>query len=272
MELKLKKFNLDMIDDGDIVVLLGKRNTGKSFLTKDILYHKKHLPVGTVISGTECANGFFSKFVPPIFIYDEYDPLIIRKLWKRQVAAKKKIEAGQKDIDNRTYLVFDDCLADSSEWKNDKLVKRLFMNGRHFAIFFILTMQYPVGIGPQLRNNIDFVFILRENNYAMRKKIYDHYAGVFKTFEFFCDIMDQCTENFECLVINNKAKTNKLEDQVFWYRAEQHDNFKMGSPEVWKLCESMKYNNFNDDFDDDDYSEINNYKKKKTPRINVRKQ
>ena len=30
--------------------------------------------------------------------------------------------------------------------------------------------------------------------------------------------MDQCTENFECLVINNNAKSNKLNDQVFWYR------------------------------------------------------
>ena len=30
--------------------------------------------------------------------------------------------------------------------------------------------------------------------------------------------MDQCTENYECLVINNNAKSNKLTDQVFWYK------------------------------------------------------
>ena len=37
----------------------------------------------------------------------------------------------------------------------------------------------------------------------------------------FFQVMDQCTENYECLVINNNAKSNKLEDQVFWYKAEK---------------------------------------------------
>jgi hypothetical protein len=32
--------------------------------------------------------------------------------------------------------------------------------------------------------------------------------------------MDQCTENFECLVINNNAKSNKLTDQIFWHKAQ----------------------------------------------------
>lgn len=271
MELKLKKFDMSMIGDGDTVILLGKRNTGKSYLTKDLLYHKKHIPVGTVISGTEGANGFFSEFVPSTLVYEEYDPLILQKFWKRQMSLKKKIKGGQKDIDNRAYLVFDDCLADSGDWKNDKIVRRLFMNGRHIDIFFILTMQYPIGIGPSLRTNIDFVFILRENNYAIRKKIYEHYAGNFKTFEFFCEIMDQCTENYECLVINNKSKSNKLEDQVYWYKAEPHEHFKMGSPEVWKACESLK-KDVQEEEDDDRYSEVNNYKKKKTPRISVKKE
>ena len=44
---------------------------------------------------------------------------------------------------------------------------------------------------------------------------------MFPSFEMFCQVMDQCTENYECLVINNNAKSNKLTDQVFWYKAEQ---------------------------------------------------
>ena len=56
---------------------------------------------------------------------------------------------------------------------------------------------------------------------------------MFPTFEVFCAVMDQCTENFECLVINNNAKSNKLEDQVFWYKAESHPSFKLGSKEIW---------------------------------------
>ena len=97
----------------------------------------------------------------------------------------------------------------------------------------VITMQYPLGIPPNLRTNIDYVFILREPYISNRKRIYDNYAGMFPTFEAFCSVMDQCTENYECLVIHNNAKSNKLIDQVFWYKADPHDDFKLCSPDHW---------------------------------------
>ena len=98
-------------------------------------------------------------------------------------------------------------------------------------------MQYALGIPPNLRTNIDYVFILRENYVSNRKKLYEHYAGMFPNFEMFCQVMDQCTENFECLVINNNAKSNKLTDQVFWYKADKRPEFKIGSPEYWNYSQ-----------------------------------
>ena len=56
---------------------------------------------------------------------------------------------------------------------------------------------------------------------------------MFPNFEMFCQVMDQCTENYECLVIHNNAKSNKLTDQVFWYKAEPHDNVRLGSKQFW---------------------------------------
>ena len=56
---------------------------------------------------------------------------------------------------------------------------------------------------------------------------------MFPKFEMFCQVMDQCTENYECLVINNNAKSNKLCDQVFWYKAEQRPEFKIGADSYW---------------------------------------
>ena len=66
-----------------------------------------------------------------------------------------------------------------------------------------------------------------------RKRIYEHYAGMFPTFEMFCQVMDQCTENYECLVVNNNSKSNRLQDQVFWYKAEPHETFRIGSDNFW---------------------------------------
>ena len=62
--------------------------------------------------------------------------------------------------------------------------------------------------------------------------------------------MDQCTENFECLVIDNSVKSNKIEEVVYWYKAENHEDFKLGSPVFWNLAkqypqtENKDYENF----------------------------
>ena len=115
--------------------------------------------------------------------------------------------------------------------------KELFFNGRHHHISFILTMQFALGIPPEMRSNFDYIFLLAEDFISNRKRLYDHYAGMFPTFEMFCQVMDQCTENYECLVINNNAKSNKLEDQVYWYKADTHPDFKLGGAEYWEYAE-----------------------------------
>ena len=43
MNLQLKKFKPEGMTDDRVCVFIGKRNTGKSTLVKDIMYHKKHL-------------------------------------------------------------------------------------------------------------------------------------------------------------------------------------------------------------------------------------
>jgi hypothetical protein len=267
MNLQLKKFDMNNISDDKVVVFIGKRETGKSFLTKDLLYYHQDIPVGTVISATEGANQFYSKIVPSIFIHEEYNEDIISKVLTRQKKVVDQMNSeisqyGTTNIDPRAFLILDDCLYDSS-WTKSKGVRSLFMNGRHFKIMFIITMQYALGIPPNLRTNIDYVFILRENIVANRKRIYESYAGMFPSFEIFCQVMDQCTENFECLVIHNNAKSNKLEDQVFWYKANSHPEFRMGADIFWKYHEENYSSTENDDFD------INQVQKKNKPIINV---
>jgi len=253
-----------MIKDDSVVVMIGKRNTGKSFLTKDLLFYHQDLPAGTVISPTENANKFYSDIVPPIFIHDEYEPKITQEFIKRQKSLKKRMTMGEeKDIDNRAFLIMDDCLYDN-DWKKDKIIREIFMNGRHWGVFFLLLMQYAIGIPPNLRSNIDWVFLLRENNIQNRKKLYENYAGMFHTFEMFCQTMDACTENFECLVIHNGAKSNKLEDQVYWYRADNHSDFKVCCPEAWEFSEQ----NYNPE-DNDKEPNLNDLYKKKT-KVNLK--
>lgn len=273
MNLKLKKFDMASIKDDKVVVFIGKRETGKSFLVKDLLWHHRDLPVGTVISGTEGANQFYSKTVPPIFIHDEYTPEIITNFVKRQKKLVNKQVQGvaeYKNIDTRAFLILDDCLYDNS-WVKDKNIRALFMNGRHYKAFFIITMQYALGIPPNLRTNVDYVFVLREPYHSNRKKLFEQYCGMFPNYEFFCNVMDQCTENFECLVINNNAKSNKLEDQVFWYKAEPHPDFRLGAEILWKQASAMQAESSDDEDNGDFLSKYNNGKKKKGMNFEVKK-
>ena len=57
MKLQLKKFDMSSIAPDKVVIMVGKRNTGKSFLVKDLLWYHQRIPVGTVISATESASG-----------------------------------------------------------------------------------------------------------------------------------------------------------------------------------------------------------------------
>jgi hypothetical protein len=277
MALELKKFKMKDIsfspneNKGPVIVLIGRRDTGKSFLVRDLLYYQQSVPIGTVISGTEEGNGFYSNHVPKLFIHNEYSSGIVENVLKRQKQVLKEVKTEietkrRSTIDPRTFLILDDCMYDAT-WTRDKMMRLLFMNGRHWKIMLVITMQYPLGIPPNLRTNIDYVFILREPYINNRKRIYENYAGMFPTFESFCQVMDQCTENYECLVINNNAKSNKLQDQIFWYKADAHSNFKLGSKEFWEISKNME-----DAETEDQYDPSAQRKKSSGPRINVKKQ
>jgi hypothetical protein len=215
-----------------------------------------------------------------MLIYEEYTPEIVKKFLDRQISINKQKSTlekkyGTADIDNRAFLILDDCLYDKS-WPTDKSIRSIFMNGRHYKIFFLITMQYCMGLPPILRSNIDYVFIFKNNIIKEREKIYNHYAGIFNDFQTFCAVMDNCTENYECIVIDYKIQSNKLEDQVKWYKAKEAD-FKMCTPELWNLCALEKERKANrlayeDEDDEEPYDPTVFIKNKnKRPPINVKK-
>jgi energy-coupling factor transporter ATP-binding protein EcfA2 len=266
--IKLKRFNIHTMEKNRIVAVLGRKGSGKSTLIKDILYHVKDIPVGTVISPTEELNEFFSDIVPPIFIHPDYDESIVDRFVDRQRLIIKKHKEqikrfGKSNIDYNAYLILDDCMYDNT-WCKDKSIRFMFTNGRHTKALFLFTLQYPLGIPPTLRTNVDYVFIYKDDLLRNRRIIYENYASVFPTFDIFCVFMEQCTQNYECLVIDNTCVTGKLEDKVFWYKANlEIPDFKMGDEEFWNYGKDTEFE-YND--------EINEYNpNKKRPNIHIDK-
>ena len=95
---KMTRFMID-IEDAMNLIEKGLNVSGynvipnlKSFLVKDLLYYHKSIPIGTVISGTESANAFYSNHIPSIFIHDAYTPEIINNALLRQKMVIKQIK------------------------------------------------------------------------------------------------------------------------------------------------------------------------------------
>jgi hypothetical protein len=227
MNLQLKRFDPTKIASDKVCVVIGKRGTGKSTLVTDLLYHKRDIPVGVVMSATEEGNHYYKQFIPDLFIYGDYSKDTIEKV----IARQKKLVSLNKT--QPAFILLDDCMYNKTFMK-DTCIRQCFMNGRHWKIFFLLTMQYCMDLSPDLRANVDYVFVLRENVIQNRERLYKAFFGVFPSFDLFNKVMSACTENYECLVLDNTSKSNKLEDCVFYYKAPIRKGFRIGSEAMWR--------------------------------------
>lgn len=242
MQLRLRKFNPSVIKSGSVCVVIGKRNTGKSVLAKDIMFHKRDdLPQGIVLSGTEEGNCFYGGWIPDSFVYNDFDRNAIQTLIATQ---KKRRKAGTLEP---VFLILDDCMYDKKLLK-EKCMRYLFMNGRHLNIFLLLTAQYCGDLGPDIRTNIDYVFVLRDNITSNRERLFKNFFGLMPSFASFCQLMDGTTEKYHCLVLDNTSQSNNMEDCLFWYKARADHSFRMGSPAVWRFHQS----NYNPNHDETD--------------------
>lgn len=279
MQLVLKKFDISSIPNNSIIVLISKRNGGKTTCLKDIMYYQKDIPVGTVISPTESSNSSYGAMIPSLFIHEEYSSKLVTDLLNRQKTMISKTKRdiahyGKTSIDPRAFIILDDCMYDNI-WKKDKSMRYIFQNGRHQQLLCIITLQYVLGIPPELRCNVDYTFIFRENNISNRKRLYDNYCSVIPTFEMFSSIMDNVTsDGFGCLVINNLSRSSKLEDCIFWYEADIHQDFTVGSREFWQKhneCAAEDINDNNEELYDPMVYNSSKNKNKNIPMLNIKK-
>ena len=220
--------------DGNKRFVLGTfdvvRNTGKSTLITSLLYEKSHIfPTGVVMSGTEDSNHHYSQIFPSTFVYNRLEKDRIVDFIKRQKVSKEHLENPW------SVLLLDDC-TDDPKLFSDSLFQGIFKNGRHWKMWFILSLQYCMDVKPVIRTNIDGTFILRETNLKNRRSLWENYAGVIPDFNMFCNIMDQITTDYTALYIHNATTSNNIEDCVFWYKAKPvPKNFKFGSDDFWKF-------------------------------------
>lgn len=267
----IRDFQLEWFCPNPSICMIAKRGSGKSYVCRAIIKHFSYLPGGVIISKTEKMSCFYGKFFPDLYIHYEYKSEILQNLLYRQdkiiEKCKEKYKQGKK-VDPRTFLVMDDCLASKGSWSTDPSLLEIFFNGRHYQLMYILTMQFPLGIRPELRCNFDYIFLFAEDFYSNQKRLYDHYAGMFPSFDFFRQVFQQITDDYGSMVIVNRGSRRDILDKVFHFKASNEECSQIGCKQFLEFNK----NNFNANWEKEGkVFNITNFEKKNKQNIVVNK-
>jgi len=246
-KLGIKELNPEMISpntrnykdkesNGSKIVIIGMPGSGKSTALSALLYAKKHIiPVAEVFSGTEDVNGFYQKSFPSTFVHNSYSEEQLKKFIKRQKLAKEHLENPW------SALILDDVTDDPSVFRKP-LQQNLFKLGRHYNMLYFLILQYALDIRPAIRSTIDGTLIFRDANIKNRRTLYENFCGIIGDFSLFCSLMDQLTDDYCALYVNNRSKSNDFRDCIYWYKATPPPpDFKFGCQDYWEF-HKQRYN------------------------------
>lgn len=267
VEYNIRRFDISKMDRTRSCVFIGGSGTGKSHLVTSVLHANRDIPAGIVMSGTEEGDPYWRQFVPDIFIYNDWQPEKLEELIDIQKRKKRGIEAIEQEIEYcrkhgrladvkrlqekkaramnamRKFIIIDDLMFKGGLSRNES-VRKLFMNGRHWGIMAMLTVQYCMSLDISLRGNAGYIFVCREPIISYRKKIYESFLGMLPSFAVFEKVMDACTQHFECLVLDRTARSTRVEDCLFWFKAPASFDFRIGDARLWEYHRSHYDTNY----------------------------
>lgn len=215
------------------IAVVGKRGTGKSVLLRDLLYRFWCTgKVDAVLAMTPTMETMraFKTMIPECFLYTEFAQMALAGVLEVQREACHNGITPQ-----HVLIVLDDMMYDKSILKG-KEMREVFMNGRHLNITFIISMQYLMDMGPDLRSNVDYVFALRESSHANRTKLWKYWFGMFSVFAEFVRTFEACTAGYSCAVLINNGKCGDGVGAVRWYIASAElPEFKLARARYWLM-------------------------------------
>ena len=230
-DITINDFSLEDINEcrcngsAPVVLIIGSRGKGKSTIARAVMRTLRSIPVGAVFSGTEASSPFYSDNVPALFIYSTLDMNALQRIVKGQ---------QKPDVHQHVFILIDDMMYDP-QFLRHPIMKSIFLNGRHWGITLILTTQYAIDVPPALRGNVDYVFMMRENNIQTCGKLYKNFGGTFPTSALFTQALKACTQDFGSMVIDF------VNDCVYRFRADidkEKEPFRMFAPCVWRYAKA----------------------------------
>ena len=238
VNIRIRKFDVEKMRVNKTIYIEGPQYSGKSHLLKNLLYYINN-PFCLLINPNEFASNGFLNILPTQCKQGELTADIMEKFVGRQKMLMEFNKRHKRSLDSHACLIMDNCVPDliALKWDKNKHFKFLFQSGKEAQVTSIFTSPYPLKMPAHYYTSIDYVFILRETNKAHQRQLFNMFGGMFDSLEQFTDMLNQCTVNYGCLVIDRTKMSGKLSDVVFWYRAPRKERtFYLGSTNLWKTC------------------------------------
>lgn len=194
-----------------MVLLIAKRNSGKSVLLKQLVNDEKdEFEKIFVVCPTEKINHFYtsSGITSPEFVFDQYSEAFVNKLLDRMAELNK---GKRKDDMKKVLLILDDCIADVNFHSSPSL-RRLFSTGRHYGVAVIFTSQYLNALSPLQRNNTDYILCGCMNNHSFDILCEEFLTGSITKQEFKKFYTDATKEYGFVVINNNSVKLGELNE------------------------------------------------------------
>ena len=219
---KFKEFDVNSVNKKHVYwIIYGCSNSGKSFLTKDLLYNLTNGPDSywkdyKLISTTENLSHSFNLFSKEQ-IQDRFSDA-----WLDNLIFERSHKLRNKEKLEPTLLIFDDC---QGSLKNQPSHDRLFISVRHIALGAIVLLQNMCAMSapPAMRGNATLLGIARPRKAKDRKFIVDEYLSMNNAHEGEQALLN-ITEgkyNFAICDLSKFPHATKLQDFVYSYKASE---------------------------------------------------
>lgn len=236
--INIREFDPHSIYDYASLLFSGAKKTGKSFCARCICWHLRDRVYDcTVFTGSQEENHPWTDYVPSLFVHDNYDEEVLTSAIARQSDRKKIAESyGTKAVGH--MIIFEDLEYKKHNIFHDESCRRVLLNGRHDLTFPVVLVQYVMkGLTKEIRGMFDYVFLQKEPDLSIRKKLWTVFGGCCEKFDEFDAIFRMCTEAYGTMVIYLRANSYNVSDNLFWFKSKEMGKYRIGHPDVWRFSE-----------------------------------
>lgn len=193
-------FNFSKIREHSSLVIVGPSRSGKTTFLRKILSHLKYRATNALVISQDIH--LLKDCIQNTKCLTKYDSNVVKSMTN---------EAKLKKQYNESLIIAVDVMLTRNDLNNEELYN-LFINSRHYNIYFIITLHDISVLNAHYRCTVDYYFILQKNiQYYKKDKIYQYCFGHFPTFRDFEKSVKEYEDIPEiCIIVDNTNVTTTI--------------------------------------------------------------